>query len=50
MSVCGYVHMSDNACGSQKRELDHMELELQAIADCEHPSMGAGNQMSVLRE
>lgn len=40
MSVYGY--MSDSACGSQKKELDHMELELQTIVCCEHPNMDAG--------
>lgn len=33
MSVCGYVHESAGACRSQKRALDSMELESQAIVN-----------------
>lgn len=31
MSVCGFVHVSDNVHGTQERALDSLKLELEAV-------------------
>lgn len=42
--LCGYVHMSADGHGVQKKALDNLHLELQELQATGH---GAGNQTQV---
>ena len=48
MSMCGFVHMSASACQGQKRVLNLLELEFQAVVS--HLDKGAGTKPQAPQE
>ena len=48
MSMCGFVHVSASACQGQKRVLNLLELEFQAVVS--RLDKGAGTRLQSLQE